>query len=265
MRWTNVEAQDMDDLSFCIHYLEHINNIKFSFSCSKEDQLRALMNITMPSHLSDEFYQKQDKVLQKRKESIFITRVTHYHLFSEKIALFLGDITTIKVDAIVNACNEKLLGCFHPLHSCVDNAIHSYAGLQVRRDLIKMMREQGHDEENGKCKVTKGYNLPAAFIFHTVGPKSMGTTTMQDQLDLKQCYLSCLKKADEMKLKTIAFPSISTGIYGYPIEKASAVAIETIMYYFKNQQNSNIQKVVFCLFSEGDYDVYKRTIEQMYR
>ena len=125
---------------------------------------------------------------------------------------------------------------------------------------MKVMKEQGHDEENGKCKVTKAYNLPSKYIFHTVGPVYSGLK--QDTLDLESCYLSCLKVADKMKLDSIVFCSLSTGIFGFPIEKASEIAIRTVKKYLE-EENKNIKKVIFNLFSDGDYDVYNRKIKEI--
>ena len=211
----------------------------------------------MPINLSDEFYDKQDGVI---KEIVAKKEIFNVDNVDDGISLYKGDITLIKADAIVNACNNKLLGCFVPGHHCIDNAIHSYAGLEVRRDLMKVMEEQGHDEENGKCKVTKAYNLPSKYIFHTVGPVYSGSK--QDTLDLESCYLSCLKVADKMKLDSIVFCSLSTGIFGFPIEKASELAIRTVKKYLE-EENKNIKKVIFNLFSDGDYDVYDRKIKEI--
>ena len=242
----------MDDLKWCINYLKDYNHITTLLDVNDFNTLRGLMNITLPYDLSDEYYKRQDnilKVLLSKKE------ITDISSFKDGISLYKGDITLIKADAIVNACNNKLLGCFVPGHHCIDNAIHSFAGLEVRRDLIKVMEEQGHDEENGKCKVTKAYNLPSKYIFHTVGPVYSGLK--QDTLDLESCYLSCLKVADKMKLDSIVFCSLSTGIFGFPIEKASEIAIRTVKKYLE-EENKNIKKVIFNLFSDGDYDVYDR-------
>ena len=245
----------MDDLKWCIDYLKEVNNInqelRYDF-----DTLRALLNITLPNDLSKEFYDKQNNVL---KELLSKKKIVDVKEFKDGISLYKGDITLIKADAIVNACNNKMLGCFVPGHHCIDNAIHSFAGLQVRRDMMKVMLIQGYDEPNGKCKVTKGYNLPSKFIFHTVGPIYKGS--IQDEIDLKNCYLSCLKKADEMKLESICFCSLSTGLYGFPIEKASLIAISTVKKYLK-EDNKNIKKVIFDVFSEGDFDVYNRKIKE---
>jgi len=246
----------MSEIKWCIEYLKRYNGIDALPKLSDEALFRALQNITMPYDLSEEFYQKQDSVLQEilsRKEVMDVSGVP------DGITLYRGDITLLKADAIVNACNDKMLGCFVPGHHCIDNAIHSFAGLQVRRDMMAIMSKQGHDEPNGDCKVTKGYNLPSEYIFHTVGPIYSGRK--QDEIDLKNCYLSCLEKADEMELKSIVFCSLSTGVFGYPIDKASEIAVGTVRRYL-SEKKSHLKNVVFDVFSEGDYNVYDRTIKK---
>ena len=241
---------------YLINYLENYNNVKFEKLQKNQDKIRALMNITIPVSLSDEFYKKQDKYLQNLLAEKTIASADEI-LGDKQIALFLGDITAIKADVIVNAGNSDLLGCFTPLHYCIDNAIHSFGGLQIRRDLMSLM--QGEKEENGKCKVTKAYNLPSKYVFHTVGPIFRGFITKQMEADLTNCYLSCLQKADEMGLKNIVFCSISTGVFGFPIEKASKIAINTVKEYI-SKTNSKL-KVIFDLFSKGDYEVYERELK----
>jgi O-acetyl-ADP-ribose deacetylase (regulator of RNase III) len=227
------------------------------------DTLRKLMNITLPINLSTEYYKNQDLILSKILREKGIVNIENLEKISPKIILYYGDITLLKVDTIVNACNEKLLGCFVPLHSCIDNAIHSAAGLQVRRDLLDIMNNQGHDEPNGQCKVTKGYNLPSKYIFHTVGPKVYNDVTLQNKKDLESCYLSCLKKANEMNLNSIAFCSISTGIYGYPQELAADIAIKTVYDYLKENPNTSINKVIFDVFSRKAHQIYEERIRKI--
>lgn len=247
----------MDDLKWCIDYLKNYNNIKEFIGVYDFKTFRALLNITMPLNLSSEFYLKEGKIL---KDEINKKKIVDVKEFPNGISLYKGDITLINADAIVNACNEKMLGCFIPNHSCIDNAIHSYAGLEVRRDMIEIMGNQGHDEENGMCKVTKAYNLPSKYIFHTVGPIYDGIS--QDEIDLKNCYLSCLKEADEMKLESIVFSSISTGVYGYPKTEACKIAVKTTSDYLK-YKNKNIKKVIFDCFSMEDFNIYDREIKRV--
>lgn len=246
----------MSNLNWCIDYLKEYNHISQNLEYDWTT-LRALLNITMPYNLSDEFYDRQDEVI---KEIVAKKEIFNVDNVDDGISLYKGDITLIKADAIVNACNNKLLGCFVPGHHCIDNAIHSFAGLEVRRDLMKIMEVQGHDEENGKCKVTKAYNLPSKYIFHTVGPIYSGLK--QDNIDLESCYLSCLKMADKMELNSIVFCSLSTGIFRFPIEKASDIAMRTVKKYLE-KENKNIKRVIFNLFSDGDYDVYSRKIKEI--
>lgn len=243
----------MTDLEWCITYLKNYNHINDDLSVNWST-FRALLNITMPIDLSDEFYLKQDRVI---KEELSKKQIIDASSFPLGISLHKGDITLIKCDAIVNACNSKMLGCFVALHNCIDNAIHTFGGLEVRRDMMEIMNKQGHDEPNGDVKVTLAYNLPSKYIFHTVGP--IYSNIPQDNLDLISSYYSCLKKADEMGLESITFCSLSTGIFGFPIEKASKLAIKTVKTYLK-EGNKNIKKIIFDVFSDSDYEVYKNNL-----
>ncbi len=248
----------MNNLKWCIDYLKDYNQIKSFFNINDFNTFRSLMNITLPYSLSEEFYLKQDQIIKEelnKKEIIDVNNLSYHN----NIALYKGDITLLKADVIVNACNEKLLGCFVPLHHCIDNAIHSYAGLQLRRDLMMIMEKQNHDEENGKCKVTKGYNLNVKYIFHTVGPKINNKITKQDKIDLQNCYLSCLNKLKEMNLTNIVFPCISTGIYGFDKNKAYEIAYKTVSKFI--DKNKDI-KVIFNVFDNENYLLYKNKIGQ---
>lgn len=245
----------MDLLKEGIEYLLKYNRIETEVNKYSFDLFRSLMNITMPNNLDDSFYSLQDRIIQSQRRGDIIS-IKETQRLAKNIYLYKGDITLLKVDAIVNACNNKMLGCFIPLHRCIDNAIHSYAGLQVRRDLIEVMNKQGHDEENGKVKVTLGYNLPSKYIFHTVGPMVFGSVSKRDISDLKNCYLSCLNKAIELKLDSIAFPCISTGEYHFDNALASEIAYETVNEYLNTKSKLDI-KVVFVVFKDIDYYLYK--------
>lgn len=246
----------MNELKWCIDYLKGYNHISRELPIDWST-FRALLNITMPINLSKEFYEKQDLIL---KEELIKKQVVDLTSFPEGISLYKGDITLIKADAIVNACNSEMLGCFVPGHYCIDNAIHSYAGLLLRKEMMDIMSKQGHEESNGQVKVTTGYNLPSKYIFHTVGPIYSGIH--RDETDLASCYYSCLRKADEMKLESIVFCSLSTGVFGFPIEKASKIAIKCVKSYMK-EDNKNIKKVIFDVFSESDYEVYYRNLKEI--
>jgi len=246
---------------YLISTLSKVNGVDpadLSLFGSEENQIRALMNVTMPFDLPPEFYRKQDEYL---KDRLSREKVIDVSLLPGRISLYRGDITLLKADAIVNAGNSALLGCFVPLHSCIDNAIHSKAGLEVRRDLMQVMSRQGHEEENGKVKVTQGYNLPSAWIFHTVGPQVRGSVTSQDEEDLRSCYLSCLKEADRRNVKSLVFPCLSTGLFDYPIEPASLLAVMTVKNYLE-KTGSNLH-VVFDVFSPRDESVYRNVFRSL--
>ena len=244
----------MDDLEWCIEYLKEYNKIEKLPNIPPREVFRALENVTMPEDLSDEYYKKEERVL---KTILSEKTVTDVDTFKDGISVFKGDITLLKADAIVNACNNKMLGCFVPGHHCIDNAIHSFAGLKVRRDMMKIMQKQGHDEKNGECKVTSAYCLPSKYIFHTVGPIYCGRK--QDEIDLKKCYMSCLKKANEMGLTSIVFCCLSTGVFGYPNEDAAKIATETVKAFLR-KDNKTLKKVVFNVFLEKDYEIYTRLL-----
>ena len=145
-----------------------------------------------------------------------------------RIILWQGDITRLDADAIVNAANSQLLGCFRPGHNCIDNVIHSAAGLQLREECAEIMRRQGHEEPTGQAKITGGYNLPAKYVLHTVGPIIMERVTEEDCELLASCYRSCLKLAEENSLKSVAFCCISTGVFRFPKEEAARIAVSTV-------------------------------------
>mgnify|MGYP004524758729 FL=1 len=174
------------------------------------------------------------------------------------IYLWQGDITTLKCDAIVNAANNQMLGCFCPNHGCIDNAIHTFAGVQLRLDCAELMKKQGHEEPTGQAKITPAYNLPCRFVIHTVGPIVYGRLTDKDCELLRSCYRSCLKVADENSLKSIAFCCISTGEFHFPNERAAEIAIDTVKKY-KAETQSEI-KVIFNVFKDTDYKIYRELL-----
>lgn len=221
----------------------------------KADYFRALCNVRPPMPVSAKFLTLQNEYLTARKNQRGIVDVNKF-AYTGGIFVYKGDITTLNADAIVNAANSAMLGCFHPLHNCIDNAIHSAAGVQVRLDCNDIMK--GREAENGEVIVTKTYNLPSRFIFHTVGPIVCGCITKENQADLRKCYLNCLNKADELKLNNIAFCCISTGVFGYPQEEAALLAVDAIRAY-KKQSGSGL-KIIFDVFTEKDYELYRRIL-----
>lgn len=221
----------------------------------KQNYFRALCNVRLPKPVSDEFILLQDEYLTEQTQKRGIVDINSFD-YKHNIALWQGDITRLNADAIVNACNSALLGCFQPLHNCIDNCIHSFAGVQVRLDCNKIM--QGKDEPNGQVKVTGAYNLPSKYIFHTVGPIVRGKVTKQDETDLTNCYLSCLNKAKEMGLKSIAFCCLSTGVFGYPKDKACILAVQTVRDWQKH--NDYAIKIIFNVFTDEDRCYYEREL-----
>jgi O-acetyl-ADP-ribose deacetylase (regulator of RNase III) len=236
----------------------------------KRKLLRALMNTQTPVQLSDEFYEIQDRILSDETNNKDLVSWEDIETISQnpneidsKIALWQGDITYLKADAIVNAANSQMLGCFIPLHNCIDNQIHSAAGFQLRMDCYKIMQNQGHEEANGNAKITSAYNLPSKYVIHTVGPAiPYGREPDEDEIrELESCYQSCLELADEHELKSIAFCSISTGVFNFPKDQASKLAIETVRNYLKNNPNTNIEKIIFNTFSDEATEIYRKNLK----
>ena len=221
----------------------------------KPDLFRALCNVRPPMPATKEFLRLQNEYLYERTKERGIVDVNGFD-YRDGIAFWRGDITRLNADAVVNACNSALLGCFHPLHNCIDNVIHSAAGVQVRLDCNSVMR--GGEEPNGRVKVTKAYNLPSRYIFHTVGPVVYGGVTEQNRCDLESCYLSCLNRAEEMKLSTLAFCCISTGEYRYPKDEACRLAVQTVKQW-KSETGSSL-KVIFNVFLKEDEVLYEREL-----
>ncbi|MDE6107233.1 MAG: protein-ADP-ribose hydrolase, partial [Oscillospiraceae bacterium] len=170
------------------------------------------------------------------------------------LAVWQGDITRLKVDAIVNAANSALLGCFLPCHGCIDNAIHSAAGLQLREECHRLMEQQGHEEPTGQAKLTGGYNLPAKYVLHTVGPIVGDRVTEKDRAELAACYRSCLELAAEHGLESVAFCCISTGVFHFPNREAAEIAVQTVTDFLKTQ--TSVKKVIFNVFKDLDAEIY---------
>ena len=221
---------------------------------NQKDLLRGLMNVRMPSDIGDDFLAVQDEYLKEEICSRGITDLNDLKPLKEDLYLWRGDITTLKCDAIVNAANSQLCGCFIPCHRCIDNAIHTYAGVQLRKKCYDIMTAQGHEEKTGDAKITPAYNLPCRYVIHTVGPIVYGNLRKQDEDLLRSCYRSCLELAEKHKLASVAFCCISTGEFHFPNDIAAKIAVRTVKE-FKNETRSRI-KVIFNVFKETDYDIY---------
>ena len=217
--------------------------------------LRSLFNVRMPQAVSREFLEVQDAYLQTATAEKGITDLADLQPVQDGLYLWKGDITTLRCDAIVNAANSQMLGCFCPCHGCIDNAIHTYAGIQLRAVCAELMNEQGHEEETGKAKITPAYNLPCNYVLHTIGPIIYGRLTEKDKKQLASCYRSCLELAEQNGIKSVAFCCISTGEFHFPNEKAAEIAVQTVKEY-KQQTNSKIE-VIFNVFKQMDYEIYR--------
>ena len=224
----------------------------------KRRLLRSLMNVRPPVPASMEFLAVQDAYLQERLVERGVTRLGDLKPAQPGLYLWQGDITTLAADAIVNAANSQMLGCFVPCHGCIDNAIHTYAGVQLRLECAEIMRKQGHEEETGKAKITKGYNLPCRYVLHTVGPIIYGAVKKKDRELLASCYRSCLELAAEYGLHSVAFCCISTGEFHFPAELAAEIAIGTVREW--QQQNPDKIEVIFNVFKDSDYEIYRRLL-----
>ena len=242
----------IENIDFCIQYLMEQNRVEAGMPGTlKEKQrlLRALMNIWEPQPLSEEFLVAQDSELQAQLAEKGIVEVEG--------ELWQGDITRLKVGVIVNAANSRGLGCWHPLHACIDNAIHSAAGLQLRQECNNTLR--GGEMSTGDAIVTKGYNLPAKYVIHTVGPIiATGIPTPEQEQQLADCYRNCLRLAEENGCRSIAFCCISTGEFRFPNRRAAEIAVETV--HSSLITNHSSLKVVFNVFKDIDYDIYSHLL-----
>lgn len=225
---------------------------------AQKQLLRSLMNIRPAEPVSQEFIRMQDAYLQEEMKEKGIIRLSQLSPARKGFRLWQGDITRLAVDAIVNAANSALLGCFIPCHGCIDNAIHSAAGVQLRLECARLMNQQGTPEPTGQAKITKAYNLPCRYVLHTVGPIVRGAVTEEDRRLLAGCYLSCLKLAESYGLKSVAFCCISTGEFHFPNEEAARIAIQTAEAYQKEHQNS--PEVIFNVFKDNDLESYRKLL-----
>ena len=215
-------------------------------------------NEISPHSPSEAFLQIQDAYLRQEAAQKGVTDLNTLRPVEEGIYLWRGDITTLRCDAIVNAANSGLLGCFYPCHGCIDNAIHTYAGVQLRLACAALMERQGHEEETGKAKITPAFNLPCRYVLHTVGPIVHGKLTQKEEEQLASCYRSCLDHAEQHAVKSIAFCCISTGEFHFPPRRAAEIAVETVRAY-RAQTHSHLE-VIYNVFQERDYNIYRELL-----
>ncbi|WP_455136860.1 protein-ADP-ribose hydrolase [Thermophilibacter sp.] len=227
--------------------------------------LRSLMNVRVPGRpLPDAYWAAQDALLSAERAERGVVDVADLPptAADQRLVVWQGDITRLAADAVVNAANSALLGCFVPCHGCIDNAIHSAAGLRLRDECAALMRAQGHEEPAGHAKITRGYNLPAAHVIHTVGPIVCGPEpTARDRADLASCYRSCLELADSRGLRTIAFCCISTGEFRFPRREAARIAVREVRAFLDERAGvTSVSRVVFDVFTDEDLAIYRELL-----
>ena len=222
--------------------------------------LRGLFNVRMPGRIGDEFLRIQDEYLQEETRQKGVTRLRDLTPLEPGIYLWQGDITTLACDAIVNAANSGMTGCYQPCHNCIDNCIHTYAGVQLRNVCAEIMEKQGYEEPTGRAKITPAFNLPSRYVIHTVGPIVQGRLTKRHEEQLASCYRSCLTLAEENGCRSIAFCCISTGGFGFPQDRAAKIAVETVRTY-RATNHSSIE-VIFNVFQNRDHELYRDLLGQ---
>ena len=245
IRWLLNEREEYENLEIPVS------------SAEKRRLLRSLMNVRPPIPASSEFLTVQDAYLQERLAERGVTRIEDLSPVRPGLYLWQGDITTLAADAIVNAANSQMLGCFVPCHGCIDNAIHTYAGVQLRTECASIMAGQ-EAEPTGSAKITKAYNLPCRYVLHTVGPIIYGSVTETDRKLLADCYRSCLELAAVHGLRSVAFCCISTGEFHFPNRLAAEIAIKTVEDWQKESPGQ--MEVIFNVFKDNDYRIYQQLL-----
>ena len=238
----------------------------------KRRTLRSLMNIRMPGAMAPEVLEVQDEFLREEAAEKGIvtleeipTAVRQYGSrkpFGDKISIWQGDITRLQVGAIVNAANSQMLGCFHPCHGCIDNAIHRAAGIELREACSQYMEHRKvqygkeYEEPTGRAVLTEGYNLPAEYVIHTVGPIVYGNLTEKLKEDLRNCYKNILKCCVEHGIRSVAFCCISTGEFHFPNDEAARIAVAEVRKYLEKHQE-DFDRVIFNVFKDVDRELYE--------
>lgn len=251
-----------------------LETTRYSLS-EKKNTIRSLMNIRMPRELSDELITLQNDYLQEELKAKGIVTLSDIPTikeqfnsscsFADQISLWKGDITRLKVGAIVNAANSQMLGCFVPCHRCIDNAIHSAAGMQLRAECSHIMNRRrikyggSYEEPTGTATLTKGYNLPCDYVIHTVGP--ICYDGLNDNLcqDLRNCYENVLKCCMENNIQSVAFCCISTGEFHFPNETAAKIAWESATSFLEAHSDC-IKRIIFNVFNDKDQEIYENIL-----
>ncbi len=217
----------------------------------QKKMLRSLMNVRPALPAGDDFLTVQDAYLQEETARKGVTDIADLTPVEPGIYLWQGDITTLKCGAVVNAANSGMTGCYVPCHGCIDNAIHTFAGVQLRLACAELMEKQGHEEPTGQAKLTPAFNLPCDYVLHTVGPIIYGRVMQSDRKLLVSCYRSCLELAQRNKIESVAFCCISTGEFHFPNDEAAKIALDTVRQYKRETE------VIFNVFKDVDYEIYR--------
>ena len=228
--------------------------------------LRSLMNIRMPGPLADDVLAVQDKYLKCRAEEKGIVRLSDIPIIRDGLSIWQGDITRLSVDAIVNAANSEMLGCFVPMHSCIDNCIHTYAGIQLRAEcnrqmnLLRLRYGRNYEQPTAIPMLTDAYNLPAKKVIHIVGPIVHHRLTAELEKDLADCYLNTLKMCKENSLRSVAFCCISTGVFHFPNKRAAEIAVDTVEKWMEDNPGV-VERVIFNVFKDEDKEIYEKLLQ----
>lgn len=244
-----------------INYLlnENPEYRKVRIPSSENEQFRlyrSLVNVRSAYEISAEYLAAEDEYLRQKTAEKGITDIVNLSPVEDDIYLWRGDITTLKCGAIVNAANSGMTGCYQPCHNCIDNCIHTFAGIRLRLECAEIMKKQGYPEPTGQAKITPAYNLPCEYVIHTVGPIVQGKLTAEHCRLLKSCYQSCLELAVQNGIDSIAFCCISTGVFGFPKKEAAEIAVRTVRNFMKSHRI----KVIFNVFGNEDYGIYRKIL-----
>jgi len=250
----------MEKIDYLIEYLlKESGRESFDYSDrDKKSLYRALVNVRQANPISEDFLKVEDEYLQDELKKQSITNVDDIKE-KNKIALWQGDITKLKIDSIVNAGNSQGLGCFLPNHNCIDNQINTFAGVRLRLACNEIMKDLNYNLETGKAIITNAYNLPSKYVIQTVGPIIENEVTEEKEQELANCYINSLKLAIENGIKTIAFPCISTGVFRFPKDNACRIAIKSVKEFLES--HDTIEKVVFSVYSDEDLEIYKNELK----
>ena len=261
----------MEKLLYLINYLAKERKINIDEFPTDEIELknlfRSLMNTRAPNYISEEYLKIEDEFLHEEIDKKLITNIENLKPIKNNLYIWRGDITSLKIDAIVNAANSSMLGCFYPLHKCIDNAIHSAAGTRLRLICKEIIERCGGSLATGDAKITPAFNLPCKYVLHTVGPIIKDKVNKNDEELLYLCYKSCLNLALENNIESLAFCCISTGEFRFPNDLASSIALSSVNDFLHNLLNDDKKrniKIVFNVFKDIDYELYNKNILKMY-